>query len=199
MISSYDNSLFIFHKKNLLTFLSTFRSAYDKKQTFNMNIFLIEIFAISICLNSIPAISQELDEEPRSINRRSLVGILSQCLTTNDCKSDQYCHHDGLNPLGKCHPVKQKGEKCLKDRQCRSKHCHLFHCAESEPVKDGLCVKNEHSNCIPSQFCAKKKGVYKCINRLCRGLCTKNAQCRSNKCFIFWCIWRPEHGMCEKK
>ncbi len=161
------------------------------------NTFLIAILSAWICLYSVVA-SQEL-EEARSINRRSLLGLMSQCLTTNDCKSDQYCHHDGINPLGKCHPVKLFGEKCLKDRQCRSNHCHLFKCSHSEPVKDGLCVKNEHTNCIPSQFCAKKKGVYKCINRLCRGLCTKHAQCRSNRCFIFWCIWRPEHGTCEKK
>ena len=130
--------------------------------------------------------------EQQQLFKRSLIHVLDSCLTTNQCKLTEYCHHEGLNPLGKCFPTKDEGTACAKDRQCTSANCHLFKCGPHKIVKDGTCAPYAHHQCLSSQFCAKRTPVFKCINRLCRGLCIKNAQCLSNRCFIFWCISPPK-------
>ena len=72
--------------------------------------------------------------------------------------------------------------------------CHHLKCVAKKPVIDGPCTKDQHTECIPEQYCHhEKKDIYVCINRKCSGLCAKNEHCLSNKCDLFHCK-KPANG-----
>lgn len=121
--------------------------------------------------------------------------VLKTCLTDSQCKEhEEFCDHTGINPIGSCRVGYELGAKCHFDRHCKTKHCHLTRCVSRKPVKDGLCSKNQHDDCIESQFCAKSGSVFKCKDRMCSGWCCRHSQCLSNKCsWLFRCT-QPENG-----
>jgi hypothetical protein len=120
--------------------------------------------------------------------------LFNKCISDHECKTNEYCDHSGINPIGKCTIGKELKTSCMFDRHCQSKHCHLMRCVARKPVKDGPCAPNEHSECIPSQYCSSKQDTHKCRNRKCSGLCTKDAHCVSNKCSFLMC--KKPHTVC---
>lgn len=122
------------------------------------------------------------------------IKLLNKCISDHECGNNEYCDHVGVNPIGSCHQGKDLEQKCLFDRHCRSKYCHHFRCVSKKPVKDGPCTKNNHMECIESQYCSSTgKNGYVCKNRKCSGVCIKDAHCISDKCSFFACK-RPQNG-----
>ena len=121
------------------------------------------------------------------------LGLINTCITDSQCKKhDEFCDHTGLNPIGSCRQGYVNGGKCTFDRHCRSKQCHSRRCVARKPVKDGPCSKEQHDECIESQYCSHKDNVYKCRDRSYSGACTKSEHCLSNRCFFFKCR-RPKN------
>lgn len=129
----------------------------------------------------------------RSIN---ILGAINKCVSDGDCKHhDEFCDHTGINPFGTCRKGYEVGQKCTFDRHCMSKHCHLMKCVARKPVKNGPCSKDQHHECIESQYCAigsDKK--FKCQDRTCSGWCSTHSQCMSNKCCWFFRCKQPKDG-----
>lgn len=131
----------------------------------------------------------------------SLIGanplkFMGKCLSDHECKTNEFCDHTGINPFGSCKVGKEVKESCILDRYCKSKHCHLMRCVPRKPVKDGPCSKDQHDECIATQYCSHKENIYKCRDRNCTGACIKDAHCLSNKCSFFMCK-KPTEG-CSK-
>lgn len=128
-----------------------------------------------------------------SISCFNPLGILNTCVTDSQCKKhDEFCDHTGLNPIGECKMGYSNGVKCHFDRHCRSKNCYSRKCVPRKPEKDGPCSKDQHDECIESQYCSHKENIYKCRDRSYSGACTKSQHCLSNKCLFFKCR-RPKN------
>lgn len=119
---------------------------------------------------------------------RGSVGIdLSggMCLKSSNCGPTQFCDHDFPNPIGKCKDGLEAGERCLRDKYCKSKKCSLFHCEAVARIMNGSCDKKlKNIDCPPSQYCKDDK----CVNRKCLGFCRKNSQCMSDHCHLLTCV-----------
>ena len=163
-----------------------------------MKLIILCIFLISISLNVASIFSYEdYDEDIISADLvRSRRFLMGKCVSDHECQPFEYCDHSGINPIGKCTPGKELKSSCVFDRHCKSKHCHHMKCVVRKPVKDGPCAPNEHTECIPTQYCSHKEKIYRCRDRKCSGLCGKDAHCFSNKCTFFSCK-KPAEG-CPK-
>lgn len=104
-----------------------------------------------------------------------------KCISDSECKSNEFCDHTGINPIGDCKIGYPDNSKCTFDRHCKSKVCHLFKCVGKKPVKDGPCTKDYHNECLPEQYCSKSKD-YHCKDRKCKGFCLKDYHCISGSC-----------------
>lgn len=137
------------------------------------------------------------EDESRSWLKREIknpLKLFGKCVTDSECEYNQYCDHNGINPIGACKIGFEDRQACMLDRHCRSKHCHLFKCAPRERVKDGPCNEADHSQCISEQYCSHIDGKkYKCKNRKCHGFCGKDAHCLTNVCSLLRCK-RPSSG-----
>jgi hypothetical protein len=153
------------------------------------------ILICSVLLISCYCVEGSDDERTKSkgLKFSNPLKFLNKCISDHECKPTEYCDHTGINPLGKCHAGKETKESCVFDRHCKSKNCHLMKCVARKPVRDGPCAANEHSECIQSQYCSHKENIYKCRDRLCHGMCLKDAHCITNKCKLLRCQ-RPEEG-----
>lgn len=121
------------------------------------------------------------------------LGLINTCITDSQCKKhDEFCDHTGLNPIGSCRQGYVNGAKCTFDRHCRSKQCHTRRCVARKPVKDGPCSKDQHDECIETQYCSHKENIYKCRDRSYSGVCSKSEHCLSNRCFLLKCR-RPKN------
>jgi hypothetical protein len=109
--------------------------------------------------------------------------ILGKCVMDTDCKKNEYCDHKFPNPIGECKIGHKNGDTCAFDRHCSSKNCHFLKCVGRKPVKNGPCEKNNHSECIPEQYCSKDK----CKDRKCSGWCAHSFECLSGKCDFLRC------------
>jgi hypothetical protein len=125
--------------------------------------------------------------------RANPLKLFGKCVGDNECKTHEFCDHTGINPIGSCKVGKEVSKSCVFDRHCASKNCHLLKCVARKPVKDGPCTKDKHDECIPSQYCSHKENVYKCRDRSCHGMCSKNAHCLSNNCSFLICK-KPKEG-----
>lgn len=130
-----------------------------------------------------------------SINLNPL-NALGKCITDKDCKHhDEFCDHTGINPMGDCRKGYENGKKCTFDRHCSSKHCHFMKCVARKPERDGPCSKDQHQDCIESQYCGQnKEKKYQCQDRVCSGWCSSHSQCVSNKCCWFYRCKSPKDG-----
>lgn len=115
----------------------------------------------------------------------SALSIFKTCAVDSNCdsKKDEFCDHKGVNPIGTCTKRHKVGSKCNFDRHCASKNCNWSKCVARKPKKDGPCTKEQHTDCIETQYCSKNK----CTDRKLSGTCTKSAECMSNKCSVFTC------------
>lgn len=130
----------------------------------------------------------------RDLGSKSPLKFFGKCISDSECKPNEYCEHSGINPFGSCKIGKENKQSCVFDRHCRSKICHHLKCTSKKPVKDGVCSKDQHEECIAEQYCHHvKKEEYKCINRKCSGLCIKDAHCLSKNCSLLHCK-KPEKG-----
>lgn len=123
--------------------------------------------------------------------------IFNTCISDHQCSHNQFCDHNGINPIGSCADGKKIGEKCILDRYCQSKNCYLLKCVQRKPVRDGPCTEDSHSDCIAEQYCSSRDKNFKCRDRKCFGFCNKDAHCLTDKCRFFRCE-RPIKG-CEKE
>ena len=127
--------------------------------------------------------------------------IIGKCISDHDCKQHEYCDHTGINPFGSCKDGKDTNQTCVFDRHCKTKQCHLLKCVKKKPVRDGVCEKDMHSDCIPEQYChhekKDKKDLYVCADRKCSGFCLKDVHCLTNKCKLARCE-KPAEG-CKKE
>lgn len=122
------------------------------------------------------------------------IKFFNKCISDHECQTGEYCDHTGINPFGSCKEGKKQNESCVFDRHCKSKYCHHFKCVSKKPVKDGLCSKDAHTECLQEQFCSKSGDKYKCQDRKCSGFCCKDAQCLSNKCAFYFLCRKPDNG-----
>ncbi|CAF0925631.1 unnamed protein product [Brachionus calyciflorus] len=132
-----------------------------------------------------------------------ILGLLALIALSNGSDSknqqgptDEFCDHTGINPIGSCKEGKKVNDSCVFDRHCRTKNCHLFKCVSRKPVRDGPCTEDTHSECIPEQYCSSREKTFKCRDRKCSGMCSKDAHCLSNKCSVLFCK-KPEKGCKE--
>lgn len=117
-------------------------------------------------------------------------GVLKTCITDSQCKNhEDFCDHTGINPIGTCRAGYPNGAKCTFDRHCRSKNCSSRRCVGRKPVKDGPCSKDQHIECIDSQYCSSRSdsGAFMCRDRSYSGACVHSEQCLSRKCLFFKC------------
>ncbi len=144
------------------------------------------------------------------VSSLDVLSLANKCVTDSQCKSEEFCDHTGLNPVGSCRHGYPNDAKCHFDRHCSSKQCENFKCAAKKLTRDGPCDKDQHSQCLPEQYCREiGKLSYYCRDRKCSGFCFffKNHLCLSNKCNFFWCSTViPEatqtslsEGFCSKK
>lgn len=125
--------------------------------------------------------------------------VIKKCISDGDCKHhDEFCDHTGINPFGNCRKGYEVGTKCTFDRHCMSKHCHLMKCVNRKLVKDGPCSKDQHNECLESQYCAKDT-TYKCKDRVSSGWCSQHSQCLSNKCCWFFRCKQPNKDSDKKE
>ncbi len=94
----------------------------------------IIVLVLFVCL-AISVNGDSVDDflEARSLNPFKMLG----CIKDKDCKSNEYCDHTGINPVGKCAVGKANQDSCIMDRYCRSKNCHHLKCVANKPIKDG--------------------------------------------------------------
>lgn len=119
------------------------------------------------------------------------LGILNSCVTDSQCKKhDEFCDHTGINPIGSCRTGYPNGARCTFDRHCGSKNCNSRRCVARKPIKDGPCSKDQHLECIETQYCSTRsdKGSgLRCRDRSYSGACIHSEQCLSRKCLFFKC------------
>lgn len=131
-------------------------------------------------------VTQILIKNTNRVCSSSILTVLENaCATDSECKNeDEFCDHTGINPIGSCRLGYANGQTCGFDRHCMSKMCHFFKCVAVKPVKDALCSKDHHEDCIESQYCVLDKQIdrYKCVDRICSGWCNYSAKCMSNSC-----------------
>ncbi|RMZ97625.1 hypothetical protein BpHYR1_021969 [Brachionus plicatilis] len=123
--------------------------------------------------------------------------LFNTCISDHQCEHNEFCDHNGINPIGSCTEGKKLGGSCFFDRYCQSKNCYLMKCVSRKPVLDGPCTEDNHSECLPEQYCSGRDDAYKCRDRKCYGFCGKDAHCLTNNCRFFRCE-RPSAG-CDKE
>ena len=124
------------------------------------------------------------------ISSLNVLGLVGKCISDHECKPQEFCDHNGINPIGACRLGYPNDAKCHFDRHCSSKYCHKYKCIGKKPVRDGPCIKDQHEDCLPEQYCQEVgKLSHFCRDRKCSGLCFffKHHKCLSNKCTFFWC------------
>jgi hypothetical protein len=115
------------------------------------------------------------------------------CLRSSNCGPTEYCDHDFPNPVGKCREGLASGERCLRDKYCKSKKCTLFHCEQIDRILDGACDEElKNMDCPETQYCKESK----CVNRKCLGLCKRDRECMSDNCHLFTCV-RSDSKSCQ--
>lgn len=123
------------------------------------------------------------------VNCNIVTKLTDRCVSDSNCKMDEYCDKGLLNPFGKCKEGLKNGELCLQDSKCASKRCSYFICKERIKIRDGPCKVAQ--DCPNDQFCDSISGtddLKKCVNRKCKGVCTKNSECSSNNCHLLICV-----------
>jgi microsomal dipeptidase-like Zn-dependent dipeptidase len=135
------------------------------------------------------------------------------CDSNADCSSSQYCYK-GFADIGtnECRARKADGQSCTSADQCGGGACRAATCytpgskafgqscnfnaecrqgtcsAELLGLVNGSCVCNEDSHCGAGNYCNKGVagiGSNDCRPKLNKGqLCTKDHQCKSNRCSI---------------
>lgn len=124
-------------------------------------------------------------------NGASINSVMKVCVQDSQCgDSAKFCDHHFPNPMGTCTRKHKNGEKCTFDRHCMSDKCNWNKCVANKPKKNGLCSKEQHHECIDSQYCSSHN---KCVDRVLNGGCTKSHQCLSNKCSLFRCKAPESH------
>ena len=162
------------------------------------------ILFIFVCIIQMIYCNIEIDNKVNktSLSMQNPLKLMGKCISDHECKTHEYCDHTGINPFGSCKQGKETNHTCVFDRHCKTKNCHLLKCVTKKPVKDGVCTKDTHSECIPEQYChheiKNKKDFYKCINRKCSGFCSKDAHCIANKCKFLRCE-KPKYGCSDNQ
>jgi hypothetical protein len=116
-----------------------------------------------------------------------------RCISNTDCTADEYCSSNSEGQVGRCQSLLSLNESCVTNRQCYSAVCHYYMCVERIPERGAECVVDDHTTCNADQYCMKRRTGYKCVDRVCKGLCSQHFQCLSDKCPLFWCI-SPDFG-----
>ncbi|CAF0893184.1 unnamed protein product [Brachionus calyciflorus] len=91
-------------------------------------------------------------KENRPTNLINPLKFLGKCISDHECKSYEYCDHIGINPFGSCKEGRELNQKCVFDRHCKTKYCHLLKCVKRKPIRDGPC--SDHTECIQEQYCS---------------------------------------------
>lgn len=119
-------------------------------------------------------------------NGASIKSVINVCFKDSECGDKaKFCDHHFPNPMGSCAKKHKNGEKCTFDRHCMSDKCNWNKCVASKPKKDGPCSKEQHHECIDSQYCSSQN---RCKDRHANGGgCIKDQHCMSNKCSLFKC------------
>lgn len=165
---------------------------------------LLGIFMISLAYQIIEA-DERLNRQKRLNNPLKMLG---KCISDHECEPQEYCDHNGINPIGSCKLGYPDNAKCHFDRHCKSKYCHHYKCIGKKPVRDGKCNKDQHQECPIEQYCKEiGKLSYYCRDKKCSGFCFffKHQKCLSNSCLFFWCRSAPTtmiteipDGFCSK-
>lgn len=122
----------------------------------------------------------------------SINSVINVCVQDSQCKDKaKFCDHHFPNPVGACAKKHKNGDKCSFDRHCMSDKCNWNKCVANKPKKDGPCSKEQHHECIDSQYCSSHN---KCKDRSATGGCTKDAHCLSHKCSLFKCKHPTQHN-----
>lgn len=105
------------------------------------------------------------------------------CTSDASCSAGQFCTA-GIPDFkdNVCKPKNPHGTPCSTKRQCQSDRCAWGMCADADECR-------ADSDCPSGNYCGDPiAGKAKCKALLDKGkACTKDAQCASNKCSLFFC------------